>query len=94
MIIVLSSKNQQRSWKENLKKPCSFPIAQIISDKLQFTDNARFMASSLSNLIDILVEIIHKSKGKYQHDNKNAKRVELNIKIVRTILNIKTLKTI
>ena len=36
----------------------------IISYKIKFIDNARFMASSLSNLVDNLAERIHKTKCK------------------------------
>ena len=36
-----------------------------ISYKLKFIDSARFMATSLSNLVDNLKEGIHKVKSKY-----------------------------
>ena len=36
-----------------------------ISYKLKFIDSARFMATSLSNLVDNLKEGIHKVKCKY-----------------------------
>ena len=36
-----------------------------ISYKLKFIDSARFMATSLSNLVDKLKEGIHKVKCKY-----------------------------
>ena len=39
---------------------------------LQFTDSARFMASSLSNLVNNLSEEIHRIKCKLGHDNKNC----------------------
>ena len=42
-----------------------------ISYILQFIDSARFMASSLSNLVNNLSEITHKIKCKYGHDDKN-----------------------
>ena len=47
-------------------------IMKIMSDKLQFTDTARFMAKPLSNLVDNLAEEIHKMKRKYRHDNKTC----------------------
>ena len=37
---------------------------------LQFIDSARFMASSLSNLVYILSEGIHKIKCKHGHEDK------------------------
>ena len=37
---------------------------------LQFIDITEFIAYSLSNLVDNLVEGIHKIKWKYGHDNK------------------------
>ena len=46
-------------------------ITKHISYKLQFIDSARFMASSLSNLVNNLFEGIHR----------NVKTVELNISI-------------
>ena len=41
------------------------------------------MASSLSNLVNNLVQAINRTKCKYGHDNKkkNTKRLELNTKI-------------
>ena len=40
--------------------------------RLQFIDNARFMASSLSNHVNNLAEGIHTVKWKYRHDNKKC----------------------
>ena len=40
--------------------------------RLQFIDSARFMASSLSNLVNNLSEGIHKIKWKYEHDDKKC----------------------
>ena len=45
-------------------------IPKNLSYILQFIDNARFMASSLSNLLNNLSEGIHRNKCKYGHDNK------------------------
>ena len=42
-----------------------------ISYILQFIDSARFMASSLSNLVNNLSERTHRIKCKYGHDDKN-----------------------
>ena len=44
-------------------------ITKTISCKLWFIDNARKMASSLSNLVHNLAEGIHKIKCKYGHYN-------------------------
>ena len=38
---------------------------KLISYKIKFIDSTRFMASSLSNLVDNLAEGIHKIKCKY-----------------------------
>ena len=47
-------------------------ITKTISYKLQLIDSARFMASSLSNLVDNLFKGIHKIKYKYGHNNKRC----------------------
>ena len=44
-----------------------------ISYKLQFIDNARFLASSLSSLVDNPAEGIHKINCKYGHDDRKCK---------------------
>ena len=61
---------------------------------LQFIDSARFMASSLSNLVNNLSEGIHRIKCKYRHDEKNVRLVELNISVATVFLNIQTLKAV
>ena len=52
------------------------------------------MANSLSNLVDNLAKAIHKTKYKFVHDHKTAKRVELNAKTLKSTLNTHTLKII
>ena len=47
-------------------------IAKNISYILQFTDSARFMASTLSNLVNNLSEGNHRIKCKYGHDDKKC----------------------
>ena len=47
-------------------------ITITMSYKLQFIDNARSMASSLSNLVDNLAEVIRKIKCKHGHNNKKC----------------------
>ena len=60
----------------------------------QFINSARFMASSLSNLVNNLSEEIHRIKCKYGHDDKKVKLVEMNTSIATVFLNIQTLKMI
>ena len=55
---------------------------------LQFIDSARFMASSLSNLLNSLSERIHTIKCKFGHDDKRVKHVRLYISIATDFLNI------
>ena len=45
---------------------------KTISYRLPFIDSARFMGSSLSNLVNNLAEGIHKIKCKNEHHNKNC----------------------
>ena len=45
-------------------------IIKNISYRLQFIDSARFLTSSLSNLVNNLSEGIHKFKCKCRHDDK------------------------
>ena len=49
---------------------------------MKLIENARFMASSLSNAVDNLVQGIYKIKCKYRH----YKNVELNLEIVSAFL--------
>ena len=47
-------------------------ITKTISYRVQFIDSARFMTSSLSNLVNNLFEGIHKIKCKYGNDDKKC----------------------
>ena len=47
-------------------------ITKNISHILQFSDCARFMTSSLSNLVNNLSNKIHRFKCKYGHDDKKC----------------------
>ena len=47
---------------------------------LQFIDSARFMASSLSNLVNNLSEGIHRIKCKFGHDDKKCETCGINHK--------------
>ena len=55
-------------------------VTKNISYILQFIDSARFMASTLSYLLNNISEGIHKVKCKYGHNEKNVKLVELDSK--------------
>ena len=58
---------------------------------LQFIKSARFMASSLSSLVNNLSEGLHRIKCKLSHHDK---KYELNISIATVFFNIGTLKTL
>ena len=47
-------------------------ITKNISYIIQLIDSARFMTSSLSNLVNNLYEIIHRVKFKFGHDDKKC----------------------
>ena len=81
--ITKEVKTIYKTWKEN-----------TISYRLQFADSTRFISDLLSNLVENLAESIHKIKFTCEHDNKHAKRVELNAKIVSALLNTQVLKII
>ena len=57
---------------------------------LKFIESTRFMASSLSNVVNNLSEEIHRIKCKSGHDDKS----KLNISIEIVFLNIQSLKII
>ena len=67
-------------------------ITKTISYRLQFIVSARFMASSISNLVNNFAKGIHKIKCNIII--KNMKLVELNTKIASAFLNTQTLKII
>ena len=60
-------------------------ITKNLSVILQFIDSVRFMAGSLSNLVNNLSEKIHRTKCNFEQ--KNVKLVELNISIATVFLN-------
>ena len=45
---------------------------------LQFLDSRRFMAKSVTNLVNNLSEEIHKIKWKYRHDDKKCETCRIN----------------
>ena len=51
-----------------------------ISYILQFIDNARFTASSISNLVSNLSAGIHRIKCKYEHDDKKCETCKIKCK--------------
>ena len=57
-----------KDWAEEFKE--QFTCLRKSSEK--YNDNARFMASSLSNLVNNLSEGIHRIKCKYRHDDKKC----------------------
>ena len=69
-------------------------ITKNISYMLEFIDNARFMVSLLTNLVNNLSEGIHRIECKYEHMIKNVKAVELIINIVAVFLNMQILKMV
>ena len=57
---------------------------------MQFNDSPRFMASSLSNLVNNLSEGNRRIKCKFRHDDKNL----ISISIANVFLNAQILKVI
>ena len=71
--------NRNRSYK-NQYKITRGEITKNISYMLQFIDSARFMASSLLNLVNNLSEGIHRSKCKFDHGNKKCETCRIKYK--------------
>ena len=69
-------------------------ITKTISYRLQFIDSARFMASSLSDLVNDLAKASCKINKNTIMIKKSGKLAELNKKIVSVFLNTKTLKMV
>ena len=59
---------------------------------IQFTDSARFMASSLSNLVNNLSEGIYKVKYKYGHSIKKCETCRITYKICDCFLEYTNFK--
>ena len=59
---------------------------------LQFIDSARFMASSLTDLVNKLSEVIHRTKCNCGYDDKNVKLAKLNINIVTVLFQYTNFK--
>ena len=52
-------------------------LTKNISYILHFIDSGKFMASSLSNFVNIFSEGIHRIKCKFEHDNKKCEKCEI-----------------
>ena len=64
-------------------------IAKNVSYILQFTVSARFMTSSLLNLVNkFFSERVHRIECKFGHDDKNVKLVNLNISVATAFMNL------
>ena len=61
-------------------------LQKNISYILQFIDSARFMASSLSNLINNLSEEIHRIKCKYGYDYKKCEICKMTYKYLLSLI--------
>ena len=59
---------------------------------MQFTDSAKFMANSLSSLVNNLSEGIHKIKCKYVHDDKQCKTCGIKYKYWDCFLEYRKVK--
>ena len=68
---MLTTEKEVKRIERNGKK-----ITKILSYRLQVTDSAIFIASSLSNLVNNLAEEIYKTQFKNERGNKNAKHIE------------------
>ena len=69
-------------------------ITKNISYILQFSDCARFMTSSLSNLVNNVSNKIHRIKCKYGHDDKKCENCAVKCKYYDCFPEIHILKMI
>ena len=67
-------------------------MTETISYILEFIDSERFMASSLSNLVNDLAERIHKTMCKYRHNDKTCERCRIKCKNCECYLEHKKVK--
>ena len=67
-------------------------ITKNISYILQFIHSARFMASSLSNLVNNLSEGLHRIKCKLEHDDKKCHTCGIKYKYCHCFLEYKNFK--
>ena len=69
-------------------------LQKIYLTKLQFIENARFTASSSSNLVNNLSDVLYRIKCKLGHDDKKCETSGFKYSIVTVSSNIQTLKMI
>ena len=67
-------------------------ITKAISYRLQFIDTGGFLTSPLSNLLNNLAIGIHKTKCKYEHDNKKCETYGIKYKACECFLECKSVK--
>ena len=67
-------------------------ITKIIFYKLKFIESRRFIASSLSNLVNNIVEEIHKIKSIYRHNNKHCETCKIKYKDCECFLEYTNIK--
>ena len=67
-------------------------VTKIIFCILQFIDSARYMASSLSNLVSNLSEGIHRIKCEFGHDDKKCKTCGIKYKYSERFLEYTNFK--
>ena len=67
-------------------------LQKNISYMLQFIGSARFMASSLSNLVNNLSEKIHTIKFKYKHDDRKCETCRIKYKYCHCFLKYTNFK--
>ena len=67
-------------------------ITKIIFYKLKFIESRRFIASSLSNLVNNIVEEIHKIKSIYGHNNKHCETCKIKFKDCECFLEYTNIK--
>ena len=68
--------------------------SQKICHMLQFISSARFMASSLSNLVNNPSEGVHRIRCKFGHDDKKCEICGIKLSIATVFLNTQILKII
>ena len=87
----LYSPNSKRSYR--IQKNGEEFIKNI-SYKLQVIDSAKFMASSLSNLVNNLSEEVDRIKWKFEHEDKKCEICGINLSLATVFLNTQTLRMI